>query len=315
MSRPARLGLAALIVLLLAGGGIYGVIKTRGTGGYRMGVHFRGAAGVAPGALVYFNGVNIGNVQKVKILPDTTVDMILNVFHDTDIPRSAQFMIQSSFTGSPTIQIVLPRRVAQNEVFTPIPQSALLPKRVVPVEEQPRGTEPLSIEDVMGESKALGDRAQRALALAKPYGPRLLGNVRNTQANAAASAQEMRGAFPAILGTLQSTIAKAKANAQDAQRALRGRDRPELAGIAAAFQQSAKDMSSVSGSLASIKNDPQVHANVRAAAVELRAATANMAGLSRDMEFASKNAQTKAELHDAGLRFRSIMERLKSLLP
>lgn len=316
MTRAARLGLLALVVAILATIAVYVAVQKRSTGGYRMGVHFRTAAGLAPGALVFFNGVNIGNVRRVRILPDTTVDVILNVFHATDIPKNAQFSVQSTFTGSPTIAIVVPKqRVTEIQSPTPLPQSALLPKRIVPVAEQPVGTTPLSIEDVMAQGKALGARAQRILSLARPYGGRLMNDLQGARANGAATSQEMRTALPSIMASLKTTIAQAKANASRAQSALRGRDQAKLAATAAAFQRSASDMSSVSSSLTALKNDPRLHADVRVAAAQLRTATANMAGLTHDMAFIAKNAQTKAELRDAGARFHDVLAHLKSLIP
>lgn len=317
MSRPARLGLIALVCIIFISLGTYFVIKmVRGTGGYQMGVHFRTAAGIATGAQVYFSGVNIGTVNQVQILPDTTVDIILNIFQATDIPRNAKFSVQSSFTGSPTITITVPaQRVAANQLSTPVPQSDLLPKRIVPVAEQPVGSTPLTIEDVMAEGRALTDRADRALALARPYGPRLMHHLQNARANGAATTQEMRTALPAMQASLQSTIARAKANAASAQSALRERDQPKLAAVAAAFARSSHDMKQAASELTSVKNDPNARANMRATAANLRDTTSTMAKLTRDMEIVSKSPQTKAELRDAGARFHEIMARLKSLIP
>lgn len=316
MSRPARLGLIALFCIIFMSLGAYVGIKiVRGTGGYQMGVHFRTAAGIAPGAQVYFSGVNIGSVSKVQILPDTTVDIILNIFRATDIPKNAAFSVQSSVTGSPSITIVIPhQRAAANQVPAPVPQSDLLPKRIVPIAEQPVGSAPLTIEEVMAQGGALTNRADRALALARPYGPRLLRHLQNARANGAAAAQEMRVPLPAILASLQSTIARAKANAASAQRALRERDQPRLTAVAAAFARSSHDLKSASSQLTSVKNDPSARANIRATAANLRDATSRMAQLTRDLEIVTKNPQTQAQLRDAGQRLREVMAHLRSLL-
>ncbi|HET9096486.1 MAG TPA: MlaD family protein [Candidatus Baltobacteraceae bacterium] len=317
MSRPARLGLIALVCIIVISLGTYAGIKmVRGTGGYQMGVHFRTAAGVAPGAQVYFSGVNIGAVSKVRILPDTTVDMILNISRPTDIPKNAAFSVLSSFTGSPTITIMVPtQRVAHTSAPTPLPQSDIWPKRILPVAEQPVGSTPLSIEDVMAEGRALTDRADRALAQARPYGPRMLRHVQNARTNGAATTQEMRTALPAMQASLHSTIARAQANAASAQRALLERDQPMLAAVASAFSRSSRDMKQAANALTSVGNDPRARANVRAAAANLRDAASRMAQLSGDMEIMTQSPQTKAELRDAGDRFHEIMAHLKSRIP
>lgn len=316
MSRPARLGLIALACIVFISLGTYTGIKiVRGTGGYEMGVHFRTAAGIAPGAQVYLSGVNIGTVRKVRILPDTTVDIILGIFQATDIPKNAKFSVQSTFTGSPTITISVPnQRVTASQTPKPVSQNDLLPKRIMPIPEQPTGSTPLSIEDVLAEGRALTDRADRALALARPYGPRLMQHLQNARANGAATAQETRAVVPALQASLQSAITWAKTNAASAQRALRERDQRRITAVAAAFERSSRDMKRAASALSSLKNDPGARANLRASAANVREVTSRMAQLTRDMEVVTKNPQTKAQLRDAGRRFREVVARLKSLL-
>ncbi|MBV9015387.1 MAG: hypothetical protein JO058_06995, partial [Alphaproteobacteria bacterium] len=62
MTRQAQVGAFAITALLLLFGVFYVItdFATRHTG-YRVGVHFRSAAGVTPGAQVYFSGVDIGS--------------------------------------------------------------------------------------------------------------------------------------------------------------------------------------------------------------------------------------------------------------
>ena len=42
-------------------------------------MHFQSAAGLTPGALVYFSGVTVGSVDSITLLDDNTVDVILAV--------------------------------------------------------------------------------------------------------------------------------------------------------------------------------------------------------------------------------------------
>lgn len=306
VTRPARLGLAALVVLVLAGIGVYFANYMRGTGGYRIGVHFRQAAGISPGSQVLLNGVVIGGVRKVKILPDTSVDFIIDVFHDRNIPKNAMFSIRSGLTGSPSVVInTPPKMLAANEIW---------PKRVLPLEQQPVGTEPLSFETFFEQGHALGNRSLAVLNIAHTYGKPLLSHLRRSQSNGAATMQNLRETLPAVTGTLQSTIARAKTNVQDAQAALRERDSAKVPAIAAAFARSSVDMQKTAGALAELKRDPQLRENVRESALQLREVTANMQSLSGNMQSLAANAQTKAELRDASARFHDAAARLRSLL-
>ena len=66
MTRQAQVGAFAIVALLLLFGVFY-VITDFGTRhtGYRIGVHFQSAAGLTPGALVYFSGVDVGSVDSI----------------------------------------------------------------------------------------------------------------------------------------------------------------------------------------------------------------------------------------------------------
>lgn len=302
--------IALAVVLVVAGGSYLGLRILRGQG-YQFGVHFPTAAGVAPGAQVYLSGVEIGTVGKVIILPDTSVDFIINVVRDTDLPKSAKFSVQTSLTGSPSVAIVIPEvRAVPGAPVTPVPREVVWPKRVLPVSEQPTGSPPLTLEAVMRQSRSLGDRAYRMLAQARPYGKRLAFHLQNARANGGATVAILRGTGPELLSSVRSTIARAQANVQSAQHALRTRDQPEIAQLARSFQATVTDMKATAGTLQQLKRDPQMRRDLRAATAQLRAVTANLAGLSRDLGIISGNPQLKAELQDAGARFREILTRL-----
>lgn len=310
-TRPARLGLAALAFIIVAGVLISLVVSAvRGNGGYQMAVHYPTAAGLAPGTQVFLNGVTIGSVRKVEILPDTSVEVIADIFSDTGIPKNAKFSVRSSLTGSPTVSITLPVRRVEQNVPTPVPSAEVWPKRVLPVSEQPVGSAPLSVEGVMAQSRLLGDRAQAALALARPYGKRLAYHLQNVRTNAGATSQELRTTLPAVMAGVQTTIAKAQAQMQDADSALRARDQPKIAAIAASFAKTSQDMQRSADALNSLERDPRLQSNLRSAAAQLRAASANMAQLSHDMDVITKNPQTKAQLRDAGARLHTILQQI-----
>jgi len=83
--------------------------RPRSQGRYRIGVHFKSAAGLHKGALVYESGVVVGIVDRTQLLPDDfTVDVILALDNNVDSPRSAKFLIQAPLTGDSSLEIVPP---------------------------------------------------------------------------------------------------------------------------------------------------------------------------------------------------------------
>src|SRR5271157_5947737 len=109
MSRQAQVGSFAILALLLLFGMFFIItdFATRHTG-YRVGIHFNSAAGLRSGALIYFSGVTVGTVDSIVLLPDNTVDVVLAVNRDVDIPRDSKFLIQAPLTGDPSLVIVPP---------------------------------------------------------------------------------------------------------------------------------------------------------------------------------------------------------------
>src|SRR5580658_5986648 len=148
MSKQAQVGAFALLALLLLFGVFY-VITDFGTRhtGYRIGVHFVSAAGLHSGALVYFSGVTVGTVDTITLLPDNTVDVILAVNRDVGIPVASRFLIQAPLTGDPSLIIVPPR---------PVPGAPPLPtmaREVLPIAEQPLGTNTATIADLLEQGQ------------------------------------------------------------------------------------------------------------------------------------------------------------------
>ena len=140
MSRQAFVGLFTLIGLT----GLFAFflfLANVGTGGrYLTAVHFKSAAGLHKGALVYESGVIVGVVDQTKLLPeDFTVDVILAINNNVDIPRDSRFLIAAPLTGDTTLEIVPPAPQSRPSGLvgpTPVPQTlALLPREVLPIEQ------------------------------------------------------------------------------------------------------------------------------------------------------------------------------------
>jgi len=302
-SGAARLGLIALAFVVAFAIAAYFIGRqVKGPGGYQIGVHFPTAAGIAPGAQVFFNGVVIGSVGRVDILPDTTVDVIINISRDRNIPKDARFGVRPTLTGTPDVVITAPPRT--------LSQSDILPKRILPVAEQPAGTPPLTLEMMMANSRALGDRAQRILAMGKPYGKTLLAKVRGARENGAATTAQLRATSPALMGTVQSTVSQAKENVTRAEAAVRSRNQAKITAMTASLRDVLAQTQRASASMRALRGDPRVAASIEGARADLRTATANLHELTQDLAVLAKNPQTKAELQDAARRFHDILHHI-----
>ena len=96
---------------------------------------------------MYFSGVSIGSVDAITLLEDNSVDVVLAIRSDVNIPRGSKFVIQAPLTGDPSLLIV-PPRVAAGEAIPPP-----LDREVLPVADQPKGTDTASIADLVDEGQ------------------------------------------------------------------------------------------------------------------------------------------------------------------
>lgn len=315
-TRLALLGLFALTAMLLLAVGLYFMSSAApGRGNYRMGVHFPSASGVAPGSQVYLSGVNIGTVSKVVILPDNSVDMILGIRSNTDIPRRSKFSIQSSLTGSPSIAIAPPRAPRNLSASpTPLPRTEILEKRMMPVSQQPVGSVPASLEDFMRQGQALTSRTKVMFGELGAHRKPLLNALTGARTNGFAVRNELYGTVTQLQGQMAVTMRKAQANMAEAATVLQTRDQRKLAALAASFQDTARSAQTVQESMRTALRSPAAKQNLREAAARLRVAMSNMQALSKSLESIAASSQTKAELRDAGAQLRAVIQKLKSLL-
>src|SRR5581483_11834055 len=199
LTRQAQLGVFAIAALLLLFG-IFYVITDYGTrhSGYRIGVHFVSASGLPTGAQVFFSGVSVGTVDQVQLLPDNTVDVILAIQPQVDIPKDSKFLIQSPLTGSPNFYIIppVPPAIQPGYVAPPPPKSAMLPREVLPLNQQPVGITGATVADLLSQGQGEIKRLDAMLVMLQSREGTLL----NTLQSALANVDQMSG-------QLKSTVA------------------------------------------------------------------------------------------------------------
>src|ERR1700736_795390 len=214
MNRQALVGIFTVVALL----GLFGfflVLANVGTQGrYKIGVHFKSAPGLHKGALVYESGVVVGVVDQTQLLPeDFTVDVILAINNNVDVPRDARFLIQAPLTGESTVEIVPRVPVPQPSGMaapTNAPNAvAVLPRQVLPLDQQPQGTNPATIQDLLDQGQGEVRRLDRMLADLERREPKLLSTFQSALDNAnqiSVTANRSFGRLSARLDSLTTTL-------------------------------------------------------------------------------------------------------------
>jgi phospholipid/cholesterol/gamma-HCH transport system substrate-binding protein len=316
MTKQAQVGAFTIVALLLLFGVFYLVTDfgTRHTG-YRVGVRFESASGLTPGAQVYFSGVDAGAVESVQLLPDNTVDVILAVNHDINIPVASRFLIQAPLTGSPAVVIVPPREK---------PPIALLPREVLPVDEQPRGVNATTIGDLLEEGQGEIKHLDSLMALLEKRTPRLLDTLQTTLNNAneltittKSSLRQLSSELLAVGANLQSSLIGASNNVEQLSATLNSAattDSKKVGFLLDQFSSTAVSLNHSMGALENLATDPRLKANIIATTQSIADTTATIAALTKDLRTVTGNPQTQAQVRSTVANLDAVMQRANSLL-
>src|SRR5579875_2196941 len=328
MNRQALVGLFT-VVALCALFAIFFVLANVGTQGrYKIGVHFKSAAGLHKGALVYESGVTVGIVDSTQLLDDFTVDVILAINNSVSVPRDARFIIQAPLTGDSSLEIV-PRAQPPLPPGSVVPTNqpvavAVLPRQVLPIEQQPQGTNPASIQDLLDQGQGEVRRLDSMLAELERREPQLLNTLQSALANANDLTATMKGSFSRIAehvetltSTLQLAAQQSAGNLNDItgslDRTLR-RNTGHIDGIVAALDNSARDLNRTADHIQALSADPRLHDNIIQATHGLAQTATTFASIAGDLRTITSNPQTQAQLRDTVANFDAASQKANSLL-
>lgn len=305
MTRQAQVGAFAIVALLLLFG-IFYVITDFGTRhtGYRIGVHFQSAAGITTGAQVYFSGVNVGSVDSVELLADNTVDLILAINRNIDIPAASKFLIQAPLTGSPVLVIFPPRQKP------PLP---LLPRQVLPLADQPQGINGATVADLLAQGQGELKRFNRVMALIEQRTPKLLDTLQSTLDNA----NDLTVATKASLQRMTDPLIGASNNFEQLSSTLNSSasiDSAKVGALLDQFQSTSIALNRSMTALEGFATDPRLKTNVLETTQNIAQATATLAELTKDLRTITGNPQTQAQMRNTIANLDAVMQKANSLL-
>ncbi|HET7813909.1 MAG TPA: MlaD family protein [Candidatus Baltobacteraceae bacterium] len=322
MSRQAQLGLFAVFAVLLLFG-IFYVITDYGTrhSGYRFGVHFASAAGLPTGAQVFFSGVTVGTVDQIKLLPDNTVDVVMALQNDINIPKGSRFMIQAPITGTPNMIIFPPVQPppppGTSAPPTPIPADMIWPKRELPLSDQPVGSSAPTFADMMAEGQGEVKRLDDMLSTLQKREPVLLSQLSTTMSNIESMTSQMKGSISELTGTMDQTMQVAGGHIENMTATLDttlNRNQYRIDSMLTSLDQTAVALNKSMDALQSMATDPRLKGNLIDTTANIRMLTGNIATLTGDLRNISGNPQTQAQLRDTVANLDATMQKADSLL-
>ncbi len=298
MSKQAQVGLFTIVALLLLFGVFYVLENLSSRSGYEFAVHFDSAAGMQSGAQVLFSGVQVGSVERIDLLPDDSVDVVLAIDRQIGIPRDSRFLIQAPITGLPALLIIPPRGA-------PLPY-ATFPPGIVPVARQPRGENVATVQDLLQEGQGEIRRLDTILALLEQREPRLLASLQDVLGNVNHMTLSLRGSLgeageniAAMAATLNSTASL---------------DAPKLNAMMTQLSAASVELRTSMASIESLATDPRLRSDVIATTENIAEATKTLAEAASDLRTVTSDPRTQEQIRDTIANLDATMQRAASLL-
>jgi ABC-type transporter Mla subunit MlaD len=308
MTKQAQVGLfAALAMLLLFG--LFFVITDYGTrhSGYRIGVHFDSAAGLQSGSLVFFSGVTVGSVDGIVLLPDNTVDVTLAIGTDVDIPRDSKFLIQAPLTGSPNLLIVPPKPGA------PAPTPSPWERQVLPIADQPKGTNSATIADLLDQGQGEVKRLDKLMADLETREPKLLDTLQSSLESANSLTNTANRTVAQLAAQANIASANVVALTESLNRTVNG-NTGRVNNILAQLDEMSVSLNKSTQSLQGLATNKDMKDSLIATTKNIADTTQTISDLTKDLRTITGNPQTQAQLRDTVSNVDATAQRTTSLL-
>ncbi|MBV8600707.1 MAG: MCE family protein [Candidatus Eremiobacteraeota bacterium] len=305
------LGLVSLFVVYF----VLSDFLTRASG-YEIGVHFDTAAGLTRGSLVYESGVQVGNVARIKLLDDFSVELVLAIKKDVDIPKDSKFVISSPLTGSSTLAIVPPEERKD--------RVALLPRKILPLDQQPRGTNPVSVSDLLAAGQGELAKLDALLTDLQKRAPKLLATLESTLANANELAiranglvQKFSKSGDEIVAKLQHTLDVASTNIDDLTGELNDtlkRNSGRVDTLMVSLNKTAVSLNDATSQMQRLISNPETQKNLTDTLRQFSLASANIQELTANLKSMTGDPTTQAQFKNTIANVDALTQRLNSLL-
>jgi len=317
MNKQAQVGIFAIlgVVAVFLVFFVLSDFATRSRG-YKIGVHFRTASGLRPGAQVYLSGVPVGAVDHIELLPDFSTDVILSILKSYSIPVDSKFLIQAPITGEPTLLIQPPRGIGAN--------AATLAREIVPIDQQAQGTNPASIADLLEQGQGEVKRLDSMLSQLQTAEPRLLAELQSTlhnanelTQNANVSLTNISGKIDHLSDALTGNLTTASRNVADLTGTLNAsatRDAPKVDALLAQLQTTSKSFNTTVDSLRAVATNPGLKHDLLATTRDFATTAHTFSHIAGDLHNVTGNPATQAQLRDTVANLDRTTRRVDSLL-
>jgi ABC-type transporter Mla subunit MlaD len=287
------LGLAAAAVVII----YISDIGTRARG-YPIAIHFRDVGALQEGASVVVSGVVVGDVTRIRLLPDQTVLAEATINKGTKIYRESLFTVLSTLTGQSSLAISPPKDLAHATVLQPgIPENP---------NDAPWGVLPPTIADLVSETQVQLKSLEKTVAIINRELPVLASRFNDVASHTDHLITSADTNLTALSASLRSTAA-------DLNRvvALSGNNVISLTGhlntlvsnnsgrvqqLVDALSDTAQNLNKTMANFAAITGDPTIKASLVQTAVNFKDASDRLKIAATDLQSLTSDPNVQSQL-------------------
>ncbi len=306
MTTAVRVGVFSVLTLV----GVFVVWYVLGSvslrrDSYQFAIHFRNVVGLQQGSAVQLAGVDIGIVDDVRLLPDQTATVICSIHKENTLYRGSIFTVTQTLTGSQSTLAIIPPR----DLASAVP----LPKRVLPEAEQPEGTVPPTIADLVGEGQKRMLELDKTLALVNAELPGIVRNFNGVAVHTDALIVHADRNFNQLGQQLNMTVASVNTVVAqlDDLLAVNGRNitdmttsmrelivtgSPKITALIDNLSATATNLNKTMASVQSIATDPTLKANLVATTANLKDSSEKLKAIATNIQDLTGDPKVQAEL-------------------
>ena len=275
--------------------------------GYQIAIHFRNVVGLQPGSSVQLAGVDIGVVDDIKLQPDQTASVYCSIQSGYTIYRGSVFTVTQTLTGAQSTLTILPPGPGELAAAAP------LPKHPLPEAEQPEGTVPLTIADLVSEGQKRLEDLDKTLSIINRELPGIVKNfndvalhtnglIVHADRNFTLLGQQLNltvGGVNAVVGQLNGLLA---VNGRNISAMTTGMQRlmqtsgPKVVSLIDNLQATSVNLNKTMASVQSIAADPSLKANFAATTANLRDSSEKLKAIANEIQGITGDPRVQSQL-------------------
>ncbi len=266
--------------------------------GYPIAVHFKDVGGLQEGASVVISGVAVGDVTRIRLLPDQTVLAEAAINKGTRIYRESLFTVESTLTGQSSLSIKPPFDIAHSTVLQPgIPDNP---------DDAPWGVLPPTIGDLVSESQVQLKSLEKTIAMLNVEMPQIAHRFNDVAAHTDHLITNADANFTAFSASLNVTMAQLNRvinlsgnNIVDLTgnlNALVGNNSQRIQQLVDALSDTAKNLNTTMANFAAITGDPTIKASLVQTAVNFKDASERLKIAATDLQSLTSDPNVQGQL-------------------